>query len=370
MERRDLLKLLILSSGFPFFSCHEQEENGNPPELPDCLSQDTTKLIFEPLPATKPAEIVLIERTTSPLLVSDKIWESKGILYSNVLKVDNKWKMWYSALGKNSESDYETNLCYAESSDGINWIKPNLRKTKYNNDYNNNIIITGDVHGSTVFYDESAPLNSKYKMIFSKFNVDDGSWVYGMSSEDGIHFENLVLLSKTNSDTQTAAFFDGDKYRFYLRYWDGGFSGAGKRTIAYSESSTFGSQCFPTPIEILSYPQSSSKDLYNNAVSKLKDNLYVMFPSVFDHASDAITPHLAIGENGKNFNLELDKEFLSLGKGFDSSAIYVGPGCIQGDSPDKFIFYYSGRSLDHSFSFDQLANTYNGGVGRFIVQVS
>lgn len=372
MKRRDLLKLIVICGGIPFSSCDESGDNPNsePEELPNCQSQDTTKLILESYSSINPPKLVLIERTTSPLLKADKPWESNGITYSNVLKIDGKWKMWYSALDENSDSDYKVNLCYAESPDGISWTKPNLNKTKYNNKYNNNIVIYGGVHGATVFYDANAPLGSKYKIVFTKYNEVDGSWIYGMSSENGIDFTNPVLLSKTNSDTQITAFFDKDRYRFYLRHWDGGQILAGRRTIAYSESSAFGIQCLPTPIEILSYGQAYSKDLYNNGVSKLKDNLYVMFPSIFEHSSDLITPYLATGENGMNFSLEVEKEFLPLGTGFDSSAIYVSPGCVQGDSPDEFIFYYSGRSLKHSTSFSQLKNTYNGGIGRFIVKVN
>jgi len=352
-------------------------------KLPECIFQDNTKIIFHEdtkqssdfsvietaLPDFR-AKIRIKEKSQVPLLVADKPWESKGINYSCVLKVEGKWRMWYEAFDKQSESDFDTNLCYAESNDGIAWIKPDLKKVKYNDSLANNILMRKGLHGMSIFYDENATPDSRYKMVFTKFNKQDDSWIYGMSSADGIHFKNLVLLMKANSDTQTAGFFDKGKYHLYLRYWDGGRLGIGRRTIGYSQCSYFGQMCFPLPVKILAYGESYDKDLYNNAITKLRDDLYIMFPSVFDHASDTVVPHLAVSTNGLNFQLEKDQEFIHLGKGFDSSAIYVAPGCIPGDAPNEFIFYYSGKSIQHSVELTQLGGSYTGGVGRFVITLA
>ena len=87
-------------------------------------------------------------------------------------------------------------------------------------------------------------------------------------------------LLKKNSDTATICIHDGDIYRLYVRMWSGGdFQGC--RMVGYTESATFGR--FPDPVEILRADKDDRSDMqfYNSATAKLKDNLYLMFPSGF-----------------------------------------------------------------------------------------
>ena len=53
------------------------------------------------------------------------------------------------------ENDRGDLICYAESNDGIKWEKPNLGIFKFNGSGNNNIV--WDLHGASVFVDDSAP---------------------------------------------------------------------------------------------------------------------------------------------------------------------------------------------------------------------
>ena len=182
--------------------------------------------------------------------VLNEPWEKIGIGYINVIRTDSLWQLWYEAFDEHSQNkgkiDYNGYFCYATSKDGINWTKPNLSKTKYKGNYDNNILISSNdvknngIHGVTVFIDSLAHSDEKYKMIYARW-VDSlsSNWVYGMTSPDGINWDNQRLLIEHYSDTQTVCFNDNGSYKIYLRYWNGGSHGKGMRQIGYCETFDF-----------------------------------------------------------------------------------------------------------------------------------
>ncbi|MDP7130278.1 MAG: hypothetical protein QF437_07310 [Planctomycetota bacterium] len=77
----------------------------------------------------------------NPVLRKDKPWEGKGAysgpyLYGTVMRDDGKLRMWYHVY----ESGYRN--CYAESTDGITWTKPNLGLKDYRGSKENNLFLT------------------------------------------------------------------------------------------------------------------------------------------------------------------------------------------------------------------------------------
>ena len=68
------------------------------------------------------------------------------VIYGSVIKVGDKFRMWYLATWKTSEAvmsdrDRWRPMCYAESDDGIHWTKPNLGLVEFNGNKNNNICL-------------------------------------------------------------------------------------------------------------------------------------------------------------------------------------------------------------------------------------
>ena len=60
--------------------------------------------------------------SNEPVLFSERPWEGFSVMNPCVLYDDNKYKMWYAA-----GETYEPNvLAYAESTDGINWVKSRI----------------------------------------------------------------------------------------------------------------------------------------------------------------------------------------------------------------------------------------------------
>lgn len=145
----------------------------------------------------------------NPILKPDKSWEmignkgsgfaapfSDGIWYD---EKDDKFKMWYMAGGGEYNVDGNFGVtCYAESYDGIHFIKPKLDVID-----GTNIVDYGFFRDSnTVWIDkEEKDENKRYKMFLVQ--KIDKKWYYVYKvSKDGIHW-NFVEKSDRISDRST-----------------------------------------------------------------------------------------------------------------------------------------------------------------------
>ena len=113
--------------------------------------------------------------------------------YGTVLFDEGKYRMWYYALGTGeTESGFTVGpVCYAESDDGIHWVKPNLGQVEYKGSRDNNALdLPGErMYGGHVLKDEEEPdPERRYKMIYNLHNGK--TWVFrSATSPDGIHWK-------------------------------------------------------------------------------------------------------------------------------------------------------------------------------------
>jgi hypothetical protein len=71
-----------------------------------------------------------------PVLVKDQPWEGWGpYLYGTVLRDGDRFKLWYTCIGQDSGF-----VCYAESTNGLHWIKPPLGLYEFHGSTSNNIV--------------------------------------------------------------------------------------------------------------------------------------------------------------------------------------------------------------------------------------
>jgi hypothetical protein len=102
-----------------------------------------------------------------------------AILYGSVLHIGGKFRMWYLAMAQKSfekgqAPGYWRPMCYAESTDGIHWTKPELGLVEFNGNTKNNIcLIEGEPHSLTrvndflsVLYEPDAPPAERYKAAY------------------------------------------------------------------------------------------------------------------------------------------------------------------------------------------------------------
>ena len=98
-------------------------------------------------------------------------------------------------------------ICYAESPDGINWVRPDLGLYEWNGNIHTNIVLDKTIHDDLctcyVFRDPNpdCPPDEKYKLISAydepkKPNGEKGKFrLFCYPSSDGIHFRQGYMLT-------------------------------------------------------------------------------------------------------------------------------------------------------------------------------
>jgi hypothetical protein len=303
-------------------------------------------------------------KTGERLIESEYPWESATINWFSVLKDGDKYRMWYECYDIDGwPTADDTSFCYAESTDGVHWIKPKLGLVSYQGSKDNNILFRmvgadryrSRVHGSCVFVDPSAPAEARYKCVSQGLFQGIGErphYVAGMTSPDGLnwtrHAEPICL---TFADSQYSAFWD-ESQRKYSLY--GRVGGRGGRAIGRSTSDRFDrftplTESCVLQVEANDPPEA---DLYNPACQQYPgaSGLYLMFPSLFRHREDTLEVRLAVSRDGARWTWpEREKPFIPLGStgDFDSGSVYMANGaCVP--TGDEFSFYFSGSPLKHA----------------------
>lgn len=157
----------------------------------------------------------------------DQPWEDCLAFYTTVLKDGDTYRMYYRA--NYVESPPATHLtCYAESADGIHWLKPDLGLVEFNGSKHNNVILPTN-RQFCVFVDErpGVPADESYKANSRSQHSPHGLVAY--ASGDGIHWKQMrqeevvPMQLENNFDSQTPIFWSKAEncYVLYARYMVG-----------------------------------------------------------------------------------------------------------------------------------------------------
>lgn len=229
-------------------------------------------------------------------IVHNEPWEGNTSGYHSVFKDGDIFRMYYRGsqitLTKEKFNDaHPFYICYAESSDGIHWKKPNLGLYEFNGSRNNNIVLaSGPVGGiqlnmsdnASMFKDENAaaPPDALYKAIVCS---DNPKGLFAFKSSDGIHWLPMSeepVITAGAFDSQNIAFWDSanNEYRAYWRYFKYGTSetsltNGGIRAVRTAVSEDF---IHWTAFEDISYDDSMAVELYTNQVKP-----YYRAPHIF-----------------------------------------------------------------------------------------
>ena len=158
-------------------------------------------------------------------------WEKMCGLYLTVIEDGGRLRMWYGCRGGPGPGN--KGLAYAESSDGVNWERPDLGVVEFGGSRENNLVNVGTMEG-TVFTDPHAPPEGRYAYVAS---AHPGG-IYRWRSADGLRWQrDAAPLMDFSCDTQNVTFWDPNygKYVGYFRGWsrDGGVS---RRTVVRWEA--------------------------------------------------------------------------------------------------------------------------------------
>jgi hypothetical protein len=252
--------------------------------LVDAISGGARLQLHQPVPR----EIVLN---------TDQPWEGNACGYPSVFQDGKLCRMYYHAGhyrhgGKPAQTRpvHPWFLCYAESSDGIHWRRPELGLFEFNGSKKNNIILTpesvaaieGDPAHTSVFKDANpdCPADARYKCMI----VGKPHGLYVLKSADGVRFHvagQKPAITQGAFDSENLAFWDPlrKEYRAYWRIFTEGVADgrtwkpAGIRAIRTASSKDLLN--FGPPAD-LKYVDSPAQHLYTNQVQP-----YYRAPHIF-----------------------------------------------------------------------------------------
>lgn len=161
-------------------------------------------------------------------------WDRDASGYATVIEDDGLYRLYYRGgpADETAGSDERATsfFCYAESRDGINWVKPNLGLVEFNGSTDNNILLAPapreDPYTQSLapFIDRrpGVPADERYKAI-------GGQWPQGLYvsvSPDGIHWKKWreeAVFTNGAFDSQNVAFWSESEncYVLYFRVFSG-----------------------------------------------------------------------------------------------------------------------------------------------------
>jgi len=234
------------------------------------------------------------------VLVADAPWEGNTSAYFTVFQDGDCFRMYYRGSHfdeTTKKSGHREVTCYAESTDGIHWKKPELGLFEFSGSKRNNIV--WDAEGShcfTPFRDTNpaAAADARYK-AFTR--VSGG--LLPLRSTDGIRWTPMAseaVIRRGNFDSQNLAFWDSHlgKYREYHR------TSRGVRDIMTGTSDDFLHWTEPT---FLDYRGAPDEHLYTNTVRPYPGAPHILigFPTRFLPATQQTEPIFMVSRDGLSF---------------------------------------------------------------------
>ncbi|MGD9724160.1 MAG: hypothetical protein AB7O59_23270 [Pirellulales bacterium] len=236
-------------------------------------------------------------------LVTGEPWEGNATNYVTVFQDGDKYRMYYrgshaSYLSGKDRPTTRDVYCYAESTDGIHWTRPELGLFEWNGSKSNNIVWDGvGAHAFVPFRDTNpqASAEARYKAL-GVGGSQHGLYVF--QSADGIHWQLMrpePVITKGAFDSQNLAFWDSERgeYREYHRDFREG------RDIRTSTSQDFVHWSEPT---FLNYRALASPGRPAEQPADVKDPVGAKYPSgrVSELYTNQIAPyyrapHLLLG---------------------------------------------------------------------------
>ena len=339
----------------------------------------------------------------NPVLWPSESWEPKlGILYGSVIQDEGKYKMWYkSGMG----------VGYAESSDGIEWVKPQLDLVKIDGRKTNLLFVKREkfkgpedfptfweLFGVHKDEKDSDP-SRRYKMGFlsiirpyegprrDPFHPTDRRGLGIGGSPDGIHWKLIdAFATEAICDGDTHWLFDpsGEKYVLYGRtkktlaevesawskydWYEQYHSG---RAVARLESADFLNWDFTEPasapvVLTADIDDEPGTEIYSMMVFPY-ESLYIGLVQVFHARPEAcyLDVQLAVSHDSLNFTRVADRTpFIPVGPTgswdrFNHSLANNSP-IIAGD---ELRFYYGGRTYRHTPYNGKDTGPSAGGIG-------
>jgi hypothetical protein len=206
-------------------------------------------------------------RSAGVVLTFDRPWEGAFSGYVTVLQDGPIYRMYYRGLpSAGADGSRMETTCYAESRDGIHWVKPQLKVHRISGSRSNNIILANSApfsHNFSPFLDTRPGVSTAehYKALAG--TAKSGLFVF--ASADGLRWKkwrDKPVLTEGAFDSQNVAFWSEAEhcYVVYFRTWTEGKFG-GFRTISRAVSADLVSWSAP---EMMTFGASEPEHLYTS----------------------------------------------------------------------------------------------------------
>jgi len=265
------------------------------------------------------------------VLKFDKSWEGVFATYSTIIKDGTLYRLYYRGMREGKDDSVVGVTCYAESSDGINWIKPNLGIYTVDGAIDNNVILANAESASnnfTPFLDKNPA--AKALQRFKALGGDRVTGLFAFVSSDGIHWTKMqdsAVIKIGTFDSQNVAFWSEHEQQYvcYFRVMsEGPFPGnKGVRSVARTTSRDFIN--WSTPVR-MTFGNGPLYELYTNQTSP-----YFRAPHIY----------LAIGTRYMPKRQVLTDE--------QARALHVDPGYFKDCSDAIFMVTRGGTVYDRTF---------------------
>lgn len=301
-------------------------------------------------------------------------WEARyDNAYPNVIYDPKyqKYRCYYTFCSKDEEStstpraerakrDYRpmptriTSLGYAESDDGVHWVKPSLGLVEFEGSRENNMIFRY-AHGTGVFLDqEETDPAKRYKLVTKVEYPGSRTFMAVNFSEDGIHWGEMIPWPRWNPPADSHNFPFRDRvdglFKVITRVWRNGV-----RISAICASRDFIN--WSEPVEIIRGDGFESQ-VYSMPVFWY-DGLYLGLASMFHEGDrsaenfDTVDLELTYASACDRFDRVAPYQYLiPRGKGsypdgdFDCCCIYAAAPIDMGDG--RLCIYYMGGNGQHT----------------------
>lgn len=257
-----------------------------------------------------------------------------------------------------------TSLCYAQSEDGVHFVKPSLGLIEFDGNKDNNILMRY-AHGTGVFLDkEEKDLEKRYKLVTKIEYCAARHYMAVAFSKDGIHFSEPVEWPEFNpaGDTHNFPLRDDKtgKFAVITRIWKDGI-----RICAKCESDNFINWTQPT--EILR-GRGFENQVYSMPVFKY-ENLYLGLASIYhegdtqDDNYDTVDVELKYAQKLEYFDSVSENQYIIERNNAPYRQGEFDCGCIYASAPieidNKLWVYYMGGNGKHTgFRETSLARGY------------
>ena len=303
------------------------------------------------------------EKLPEPVIRADKPWEASAYIYGSVFKIGDVYRMWYTCYNDQAPNYH---MCYAESSDGLTWDKPEGHGSVGYKDIpasETNIVLDGS---GTIAYNPDAPADRRFLLM--KFQGGPNGY-YGWKSPDGFAWTPLspdpLLLdgdvSQVTWDPEAELYIATIKKRMFTSRTPGIY----ERSAFVSTSPDFLTWTTPQ----LAVSGDSADDGEAEAMGGLEGQIYGMpvvpyestyigIPWVFSvtdytsgeyaTASDGpVTPQLASSRDLLRWQRPVRSALIEAGRGgaWDDGAIYTASNLLVGRK--TMSMYYGGFNNDH-----------------------